>query len=454
MLLFLNNIKSGLKKYSPHYLPGLNLAFPVVLSQAGQMVVVLADTLMVGHLGATQLAAASIANSVFVVGLVFGLGIVTGLTPLAGKEFGRQNRKGAINWLKQGAIVFPVITILQVIVMASLAFVFPYLGQTEEVVKLAIPYYIILVLSIIPFQLFTILKQYTEGLGNTSIAMAITIFANSINIVLNYILIYGKAGIPSFGLIGAGYATLIARILMPVSFFILFLGFNFFKPERKYWKHFSFNIKSSIKLLKLGLPIAGQYVLEVLAFSLGSIMMGWLGPKQLAAHQIVLSIASFTYMVSSGFAAAATIKVSHFRGQRLYGMARNSVFASLHLVMAFMTLSVTVFCVFRFKIPGLFINDQEVIAIAGFLMLIAGMFQLFDGIQVVMLGGLRGYEDVGIPMLIVAVSYFVIALPISYLMSFLLNLGPVGIWIGYLTGLITVSLLLFARFRKISVIGN
>ncbi len=445
-----NKIQPRLEKYLPHYRPNFKLAFPVVLSQAGQMVVVLADTLMVGRLGASQLAAASLANTIFIVGYVFGLGLVTGITPLAGKEFGSGNRSVTVKWLKQGFVVFPILAITQAIVMAAVVWTLPHLGQPVDVVEMAIPYYLILVLSIIPVQIFNIFKQYAEGLGNTRIAMTITISANIINIVLNYLLIYGKLGFPMMGLIGAGYATLVARIIMPLTFIWLFFRLRFFIPDRQNWRNIQFKIKSAKKMIKLGFPIAGQYVLEVLAFSLGSIMMGWFGTKALAAHQIVLSLVSFTYMVSSGFAAAATIKVSHFRGQNNPSQARNSAFASLHQVLFFMTASVTIFCLFRFKIPGLFVPDPEVIAIAGMLMFIGGMFQLFDGLQVVMLGGLRGFEDVRVPMLIVFISYFIVALPVSYLVAFVFKVGVAGIWIGYLIGLITVSSLLLSRFRVIS----
>ena len=450
MVSLFNYKPNGFRKYSVHYIPNFRLAFPVVLSQAGQMVVALADTLMVGRLGAIQLAAASLANSIFVVGLVFGIGIVSGITPLVGKEYGAGNRPAAGGWLKNGLLVFAILAIIQVLLLAVVVLVLPYLGQPPQVVELAIPYYLILVVSLIPFQIFIVFKQYAEGLGNTRIAMIITISANVVNILLNYIFIYGKLGFPAYGLSGAGYATLIARLIMPLSFVWFFFTLSYFQADRVHWKINPIKIKSAIKLISFGVPIAGQYVAEVLAFSLGSIMMGWLGAKALAAHQVVLSLASFTYMVSSGFAAATTIKVSHFRGQNRPGLARSSVFASLHQVLLFMGLSVTMFCIFRFKIPGLFVPDPEVIAIAGYLMLIAGMFQLFDGSQVVMLGALRGYEDVKIPMVVVLISYFIIALPVSYFFAFTVNLGPAGIWIGYLIGLMSVGITLFVRFRKLS----
>lgn len=430
-----------------HYKANLNLALPVMLSQAGQMVVVLADNLMVGQLGATQLAGAAFANNIFVVGMVFTMGLIHGLTPLTGKAFGSGNRAEAVNWLRQAFTTFPVISTIQAGIMAALVLFMPYMGQTAEVVKLAIPYYLVLVGSLIPFQFFFIFKQYAEGLGNTRIAMTITLTANIINILLNYIFIYGKLGMPALGLMGAGYATLISRLFMPMAFLILFFKLDFFEPDRDYWRTSRFNINAAVKLLKLGFPIAGQYIVEVLTFSLGSIMMGWLGEAALGAHQVVISLASLTYMTSAGLAAATTIKVSHFRGEKNFKEISHSVNASLRMVIVFMSLSVTMFLLFRFRIPALFVPDVEVISIAAGLMLVAGLFQIFDGIQVVSLGALRGLEDVKTPMLMVIIAYFPVALPISYISAFVLGWGPQGIWLGYMAGLLMAGIQLLLRFR-------
>jgi MATE family multidrug resistance protein len=179
-------------------------------------------------------------------------------------------------------------------------------------------------------------------------------------------------------------------------------------------------------------------------------MAGWLGAAALAANQIVLSLSGFTYMVASGFAAAATIKVSHFRGRGKINQARATAFASLHQVLIFMGISVSFFIFFRFKIPALFVPDEEVIRIAAMLMLIAGLYQFFDGMQVVLLGALRGFEDVKIPMIILTVSYFLVAIPVCYMMAFTFSLGPSGVWIGYLTGLFVVSTLLLSRFKRVT----
>ncbi|ASB51194.1 MATE family efflux transporter [Alkalitalea saponilacus] len=436
------------REFKSNYKANSSLALPVILSQAGQVIVVLADNLMVGRLGATHLAAAALANSIFIVGMMFGIGLVTGLTPLSGKAFGGGNRKEATEWFKQGIYTFPVLAIIQTIILAAIALIIPYMGQPKDVVELAIPYYLVLVLTLIPFQFFFIFKQYAEGLGNTRIAMVITISANILNIILNYILIYGKLGFPAYGLIGAGYATFIARFFMIVIFVWFFFKFSFFKKDRIYWRYTRFNLSKSIKLLKLGIPIGGQYIVEMLSFSLGSIMMGWISANALAAHQVVMSLVSFTYMISAGLASATTIKVSHFRGQGNLKQVRKSVFSSLHMVIAFMTFSLIIFLAFRFKIPALFVPaiETEVIAIGASLMLIGGLFQLFDGVQVVSLGALRGLEDVKIPTIMVIVAYFIIALPVSYVAAFIFKLGPQGIWLGYMSGLMMVSMQLLFRF--------
>jgi MATE family multidrug resistance protein len=323
------------------------------------------------------------------------------------------------------------------------------MGQPADVVRLAIPYYLTLVVSLLPFMFFFVFKQYAEGLGNTRIAMCITISVNVINIVLNYLLIYGKHGFPELGALGAGVATLIARLIMPVVFIIVFLKQPFFRPDVENWRKCSLSMKAVKRLLRLGFPIAGQLIVEVVTWSVGSIMMGWLGAAALAANQIVLSLSSLTYMVASGFAAAATIKVSHFRGQGKIKHAKNAAYASLHQALVFMGISVMFFIIFRYKIPALFIHDEEVIKIAAMLMLIAGLYQFFDGMQVVMLGSLRGFEDAKIPMIILTVVYFFVALPVCYIMAFFFKLGAAGIWIGYLAGLFLVSTLLLSRFSRL-----
>ena len=441
----MNNQK--IDKYLPHYRLNLILALPVMLAQAGQMVVVLADNLMVGQLGTIPLAAASFANTVFIVGMVFGIGMVNGLTPLVGKAFGGNNKQLAASWFKQGLYAFQTAGLILALLLWGISYLMPFMGQPDGVVDAALPYYRILVISLMPFILFFTFKQFAEGLGNTRIAMVITVTANVLNIFLNYLLIFGKMGFPALGLMGAGYATFIARLIMPLLFIWVYYRFDFFKYYRHHIGETRFSWSGSWHLMKLGLPIGGQYFVEVLSFSLGSIMMGWLGADALAAHQIVLSLASFTFMVAQGIAAATTIKVSQFIGQGRPDAFRDTTFASLHLVLTFMGSGALVFIIFRSFIPGLFIDSQSVILIASGLMVVAGAFQLFDGLQVTMLGALRGLEDVKLPFGMLLIAYFVLALPIGWLLAFHWHLGPQGIWFGYLIGLSSISMFLLLRFR-------
>ena len=443
------NSGSFYDKYLPYYGTNFRLAYPVALSLAGQMVVGLADTMMVGQLGATPLAAVSLANNIFVIGMVFGIGLAAGLTPLAGKDYAAGNRLKATEWFKNSFLTFPVIAIFLAVLMGLVVFLLPFIGQPADVVQLAIPYYLIIVVSFIPFMVFIVLKNYAEGLANTRIAMYITISVNVLNIILNYLFIYGKLGFPEMGAYGAGVATLVARLFMPVIFIVIFIKHPLFHPDVKNLRKCPVSINTVNRLFRLGFPIAWQLIVEVSTFSIGSIMMGWLGAAALAANQVVLSLSSLTYMVASGFATAATIKVSHFRGQGRIKQAKDAAFASLHQVLFFMGICVVFFIIFRFKIPALFVPDEEVIKTAAMLMLIAGLYQFFDGIQVVMLGALRGFEDVKIPMIILIIAYFLVTLPICYVLAFTFKLEASGVWTGYLMGLFLVSTLLLIRFNRI-----
>ncbi len=437
------------KRYQPHYLPNIKLALPVVFSQAGQMVVALADTVMVGRLGATELAAVSFANSVFVLGFVFTIGLAIGLTPLVGKAYGSGQRDECGNWLKCGLIANLVFTLFLFVIMDCVSYFMPYMGQEKGVVEKAVSYYRILCYSIYPFAVFMVFKQFAEGVANTRIAMIITLFANVINIFLNYLFIFGKGGMPFMGVDGAGWATFISRIFMAVIFVVIFSKISFFSIYKKAFSQSSIFWRKIFDVLKIGLPIGGQMALEMFAFSMGAIMMGWIGENSLAAHQIAISIASFTYMMAYGLSSAATIKVSHFYGAGEYKNMKYAAYAIIHTVVIFMGMNGVLFIVLKRVLPSLFIPDMEVIRIAADLMIIAGFFQVFDGLQIAWLGILRGVHDVKIPSVVSFVSWILLALPICYICAFTLNMGAIGIWIGYLSGLIIASTMLMFRFRHV-----
>ncbi|WP_430812137.1 MULTISPECIES: MATE family efflux transporter [unclassified Carboxylicivirga] len=435
-------------KYAAHYWPNLKLATPVVLSQAGQMLVNVADTVMVGRVGTIPLAAASFANSIFINVLVLGMGISFALTPLVGKAFGARDKKECAYWFQQGIFANLIIGVLLTLVAGAIVWAMPYMGQEDGVAEAAIPYYLLLIASIIPLQLFNSYKQFAEGLSNTRIAMFITIGGNVLNVFLNYVFIYGHFGAPALGLVGAGIGTLVSRIVMALVFVWLSYQIRLFKDYRGFYVT-RFSTSAFVRIWRLGLPIGLQSVIEVFAFSLGSIMMGWLNAVSLAAHQIVLSMASVTYMMSSGLASATTIKVSILRGRKEYAALKDSAFASLHLVILFMTAMSVLFLLLRYWLPSLFVDEQEVINVAASLMLVAGLFQISDGIQVVALGILRGLEDVVMPVIGAGVAFLLIALPTAYLSTFTLDIGPMGIWIGYLSGLVSAGSFLLWRFRML-----
>lgn len=436
------------QEYIPYYRRNLKLALPVVMSQIGQVTVSLVDNMMVGHVGTPELAAASFANSVFMIGMVFGMGLTMGFTPVVGSAVGKNDRQEILAWLKNGVFSQNVAAFALTLLMFSLYFLLPYMGQPSEVLMLAKPYYLVLCASYLPFMWFFTLKQFFEGLGNTKMAMQITLISNVINIVVNYLFIFGQLGLPEMGLMGAGLGTLVSRIVMPIMFVWFILRKSEYRDFFAQAHQQSLKRDSIITLLKIGIPIGFQLIVEVSAFAVGSVMMGWLGEIPLAAHQVALGLATFTYMISLGVSQANTIRVSHQMGERNYDAMKYAVYASTHLVLAFMLCGALVFVLGRNVLPLLFTSDQEVVTMAASLLFVAAIFQLFDGLQVVMLSTLRGMADVKTPMYIAFFSYLLIGLPVSYIFAFPLGVGAPGIWYGFLVGLGSAGILFFLRFRK------
>ena len=437
-----------LSDYLPVYKKNLSLAIPVIFSQIGQVTVNLADNMMVGHVGTTELAAASFAINVFHVGMLFGLGITMSLTPLVGQAFSNKKQTNIGSWLKNGTLVIFIASILLCSVMSSVVLFMDQMGQRPEVVKMAIPYYLIQVSSLIPLMLFFSFKQFLEGIGNTKIAMAITVATNILNIGLNYILIYGKLGFPVYGLNGAGYATLISRILMPVIFILVIIYRKSLRTYLSEALNSGFERLKIKRIVSIGLPIGLQMVIEVLSFSIGAIMLGWISKESIAGHQVAISMASMTYMISFGLSAGTTIRVSHAFGERDKNELKHAVLASLHMVIAFMSIMGLLFVALRNQIPLLFSVDPAVIEVAATLLVVGAFFQISDGVQVIFLGALRGMADVRVPMFIAFFCYIVVSLPVSYLLAFTFHFGYSGVWIGFVFGLSTAAVLFAWRLRN------
>jgi len=437
-----------MKQFFPYYKRILTLAFPVMLSQLGQVLVQQVDNMMVGSVGTIELAAASFAGNIFLIGMVIGMGFTFGLTPLVGPAWASGNHKLAGKWLKNSTFLNLTIAFILMILMYAVSFFMDKMGQNEAVVKLAIPYYRILVISMFPFMLFFTLKQFAEGIGNTLNAMTITLLANVVNVCFNYLFIFGKFGFPQLGLTGAGYGTLIARAFMPLLFIFIYIRKDTFRPYLINIVKSRLDKKILKRLFEVGWPISSQILLEVLAFALGALMMGWLGPVSLAAHQIAIGMASLTFMVVTGIASGTTIRVSHQFNLGDYHSMKKATAASVHLVLAFMSTTAITFLLLRNEIPHLYTHDQEVIKVASQLLIMAAIFQIFDGLQVVMLGALRGLTDVKYAMFAAFVAYILISLPLSYFLAFTIEWGPVGIWVGFVVSLAIAGLLFLARFIK------
>ena len=412
------------------------------------MTVQLIDNAMVGHVGTAELAAASFANSIYTVIMLFGLGVFLGITPLVSHALGANNDRQVAVVMRNGFALSALLLAGVTVIAWSLTWLMPYMGQTDEVLRLSIPYYRTLAISTIPFLLFVLLKQIGEGLSNTVLAMAATITANLINVVLNYALIFGKLGFPKLGLLGAGYATLIARVAMPL---LLYAGFMTIKPIRKYFtlmRAAKASFHEVKRIFSVGLPIATQLILEVLAFSFSTVMMGWLGDVPLASHQVAMGLATFTFMIANGVAMATTIRVSFQLGTRDYESMERVCYSAVHIVLGYMGMCGIGFFLLRHQLSYIFTSDLRVIDQAASLLMIAALFQLFDGLQTVCLGILRGFADVKAPMLFSGFSYIGIGVTVSYLCAFKLGMGPEGIWYGFVAGLITAGTLLSLRIRR------
>ena len=419
-----------------------------MLSHLGHIAVGVADSVMVGQLGAIPLAAVSLANSVFVLALMFGIGVSYGLTPLVAAADGQGQTERIARLLKHSLLINILFGIgLFALVVLAVPFLYK-LDQPPVVVELASPYLWVVGSSMIPFMFFQGYKQLIEGLGHTKQAMVITLIANLVNVVLNYLLIFGKLGFPELGLVGAGWATLFSRVFMAVIMAVFFYRSRLFSAYQRTTK--GFKKKFIKKLLGLGVPMGFQYVFEVGAFSGAGIMVGWISAHALAAHQIAINLASVSYMVASGFAAAATVRVGNQLGHGYFRSMRRAGFISIGIVMIMMFCFALIFVAGQHFFPSLYVENEEVIEMAASLLVIAAFFQLSDGIQVTGLGALRALEDVKVPTLITLLAYWVIGLPGGYLLAFHFNMGLQGIWWSLFAGLTTAAVLLSYRFHKLS----
>jgi MATE family multidrug resistance protein len=449
-------MKAIYHKYKPYYKDSLKLAIPIVLSQIGHTLVHFSDTIIIGHFAGTiALAAVALSISLFIVPFVMALGISYGITPLIAQHNGRKNYPEC-GRLLSNSLFLNVLSgiVLFIVFYFGIIFFIDKLHQSPEVVLQAKPFLILLISSLVPLMVFNTFKQFAEGLGLTRQAMYITIAGNVLNILVGIVLVKGMFGIAPMGIKGVGYSTLIDRCLMAIAMSIYVFRSPHFK---QYLTDFAFkNIDRQriAQLLKIGMPVAMQATFEVSAFGGASIIIGTIGSVPQAAHQIALNLASMTYMMAAGISSSAAIRSGNYFGANDHRNLRLSAISNYHIVILFMCFTASIFTLFNQWLPYIYTSDNQVIPIAAQLLIVAAFFQLFDGTQVVGLGVLRGMGDVKIPTIITFISYWVIGLPVGYLLGIHMNYGVTGVWFGLVAGLASASVMLFIRFQIISKSNN
>lgn len=433
--------------YKNHIKRIVALAYPVTIGQLGHIMLGVVDSIMVGRVGAVSLAAASLVNGLVFLVMVFGLGMSLAITPLVAIAKGQENHKECGAVLQNALLVNSLLAVGLTITVYFLSELIFHLNQSPEVATQAASYAKVISLSIFPFMIFQSYRQFIEGMFYTRPAMYISIGANIVNAFGNWVLIYGNLGFPAYGLDGAGYATLITRIFMAFTIMMYVTSsrrFKEFNPTPRLRPIDRVIIK---KILNIGIPTGFQHFFEVGAFAFSAVMIGWLGSKPLAAHQIALNMASITFMIILGISAAGTIRVGNALGRNNMREVREAAFTAILMAASIMACFGITFIIFRTILPTLYINDPEVISMAASLLIIAALFQVSDGVQAVGLGVLRGITDVKIPMIISLVAYWIIAFPVGYGLGFILNWGVQGIWVGLLLGLTIAAIFFSLRFH-------
>ena len=449
----------NVKNYTKEFGYNLKLASPVMLGMIGHIMVSFADNIMVGQLGAKELAAVSLGNSFFFIAMSLGVGFATAITPLVAEADSSKNIQGVKNSLKHGLILCMCISLALLIgIFVSLPLM-EKMNQPQDVVLLAMPYLKIIAISLVPLVIFEGLKRFSDGLSKTKYPMYAAVFSNGINIVLNYLLIFGMLGFPKLGIVGAGIGTLISRVLM-----VLFILIIFFKKEkiRIYFSNLNFKMTEKAvfkKIFEIGIPSALQMLFEVGIFTAAIWLSGTLGKIYQAANQIAFNLSAITFMVGVGLGVAAMIRVGNQKGLSDFISLRRIAISVFLLTILIEIVFAIIFLVYNDWLPTIYLDtsnpenlveNTEVILIASKLLIIVALFQIFDGLQVAILGALRGMQDVKIPTLIAFISYWVIGFPLCYYLGLHTPLKSTGIWIGLLVGLASASLLLYLRFSYLT----
>ena len=450
----------NISQYTSEFKYNWKLAAPVMLGMLGHTFVSFVDNIMVGQIGTAELAAVSLGNSFIFIAMSVGIGFSTAITPLVAEADSADNFDQAKSTFKHGLFLC---TVLGIVLFLGVFFAKPLMylmKQPEEVVELAIPYLDLAAFSLIPLIVFQALKQFSDGMSMTRYPMYATLIANIVNVILNYLLIFGKFGLPELGIVGAAYGTVISRFIM-----LSYLWWLLANKERT--KVLVTNIKFFVleklmlqKLINLGAPSAMQMLFEVAIFTAAIWLSGLLGKNAQAANQIALNLSTMTFMVAMGLSVASMIRVGNQKGLQKFKELRRIAFSIFLLGILLAIFFGTVFFLFHKSLPKIYVDftdatnyadNLEVVSIASQLLFAAAIFQISDTIQVVVLGALRGLQDVKIPTIITFISYWVIGFPISYFLGKASMYGSFGIWLGLLAGLSTAAILLYMRFNYLTL---
>ena len=446
-------------KFTQYYKRILTLAFPVVLAQAGQLTTQFADTAMVGNYGGEDpvpLAAVSLGSSLFLLIYLAALGLALAITPLVGEQYARGDRREVGRLFENSVIYCTLIGVVATAIAIALRPFISVLGEWMSapgqnitlVAEMALPYYDMLIWSIIPLMLFLAVKQFLEGIGNTKTAMWITLGGNALNILLNYIFIFGKWGAEPMGAEGAGLATLISRVAQTVAIALYYYVSRRLRIYRAFFERDAITKSYIRSLFKVGYPISFQMVLESAAFILTSILALSFGEVAAGSMQVSFSIANTAWMITVAIGSASTIVVSHLYGARQRAELRYTVAATYHLGLAWGTFMAVVFILFREQLAEIFTDNQDIITLTAHLMIFIAIYQFSDAIQGLSISMLRGLQDVKVIMPIVLISYLGLNIPIGCWLAYGLDMGCQGLVIGLIVGLTAAALMTFIRLRK------
>ena len=431
-----------------HYKALAQLALPIMVGQLGMLLVGFADTIMIGHHSTQELAAASFVNNLLTLAIVTGIGFSLGLTPVVGALQG-QKRQAEAGLALKSSLVANTLVALGLIAAAMVLYLFlDRLGQPEELLPIIRPYYLIVTLAMLPVMWFNSGRQFTDGIAKPQYGMWILLAGNGLNILGNWLLINGIGPFPELGLNGAGISTIFARSCMALTYlFLIGRGRRFQRYRVGLFRHRG--MRPMVKrLFHLGTPMAMQSGMECASFSLCAILVGWIGTLALASHQIMCIISQFNFMIYLGLGTAVSIRTSHFYGQGRINEVRQMAASGFRLMLLLeVVLSALLFTVHD-VMGGWFTDNTEVTAMVSSLFVVFVAYQFGDGMQINYANALRGITDVKALALIAFVAYFLISLPASYLFAFPLDMGLVGVWLGFPFGLTSAGVMLWWRFQR------